>query len=144
MEVQKFGPKIQKSSFSFPSCTRRKMHQWLTARWSWIDRKDGIGSVKLVELLLFQDIFLGFTSASLDYPLCPSPPIPGIVPTGITFAFTYRCTQFLCSIHPLSPFLCPLPSPSGKGKKLRRWIWLIYTLDKNGYRILKPTETTIR
>jgi hypothetical protein len=40
----------------------------------------------------------------------PSPallysPIPGIISTGIIFAFTYMCTQYLHHIHP--PMFCP-------------------------------------
>jgi hypothetical protein len=32
----------------------------------------------------------------------------------------------------------------GKRRKLRRWIWLMYFLCKNEYRIFKPVEITIR
>jgi hypothetical protein len=32
----------------------------------------------------------------------------------------------------------------GKRRKLSRWIWLMYFLYKNGYRICKPVEVTIR
>jgi hypothetical protein len=33
-----------------------------------------------------------------------TPPIPGIVSTGIIFAFIYMCTHFLHSIHPSTSF----------------------------------------
>jgi hypothetical protein len=32
----------------------------------------------------------------------------------------------------------------GKRRKLTRWIWLMYSLYKNEYRIFKPVEITIR
>jgi hypothetical protein len=32
----------------------------------------------------------------------------------------------------------------GKRSRLRRWIWLMYFLYKNEYRIFKLVETTIR
>jgi hypothetical protein len=32
----------------------------------------------------------------------------------------------------------------GKRRQLRRLIWLVYSLYKNQYRILRPAETTIR
>jgi hypothetical protein len=54
------------------------------------------GAQILIVLLLF---FLVFTpSTSLLH--CPSP-IPGVVSTGIIFAFTYMCTHFFVPYSPL-------------------------------------------
>jgi hypothetical protein len=46
-------------------------------------------------------IILGFTPSTT---LLTSVPIPGIVSTGLVFAFTYMCTHFLHHIHPPTSF----------------------------------------
>jgi hypothetical protein len=65
-----------------------------------------------------------FAQVLTMYPIChtwihplyssplPSPPqIPGIVSTGINFAFIHMCTHFLHRIHPPTSFPIHLPSP---------------------------------
>jgi hypothetical protein len=45
-------------------------------------------------------------------PLTSTPLIPEIASTGLTFPFTYMCTQyFLCYIHPPTSFSHMLPLP---------------------------------
>jgi hypothetical protein len=63
-------------------------------------------------------IILEFTSSIilLYLPL----PIPGMVSTGIIFAFTYMCVHFLYHIHPPSLFPCYLSPPTGTSSTLGR------------------------
>jgi hypothetical protein len=45
-------------------------------------------------------------------PLSPSPHIPGIVSTGITFLYSYSYTQYLLNIHSSSPSYPFIPLPT--------------------------------
>jgi hypothetical protein len=58
-------------------------------------------------LTMYQIYLVEFTPTLLFF----MPLIPGIVSTGIIFAFTYRRTQFLHHIHPPTTFPCHLPLP---------------------------------
>jgi hypothetical protein len=57
-------------------------------------------------------IILEFTpSTSLLFPL--TPPVPGMVSTGIICAFTCMCTHFLYCIHRPTHFPCHPSFPTG-------------------------------
>jgi hypothetical protein len=53
-----------------------------------------------------------FTSSTV-FPSYPTPLIPRVVSTGITFVFTYICTHFIILYSPSYPFPQHLPSPTG-------------------------------
>jgi hypothetical protein len=45
-----------------------------------------------------------------QFSFIPPPPIPGVVSTGITFAFTYICIHFISLYSPSYPLSSPPPS----------------------------------
>jgi hypothetical protein len=63
----------------------------------------------MYQILMYQILIFEFTPSKLFFihPL----PIPGIVSTGIIFAFTYTCIHFVYRIHPPAPFSYYLLSP---------------------------------
>jgi hypothetical protein len=63
----------------------------------------------LQEFLWHLQEFLQCIKYIIPLSLIPPPPITGIVSTGIIFAFTYMCSQYMHCIHLLTLFLFPSP-----------------------------------
>jgi hypothetical protein len=102
------GPK---SSFKlhFKSQTKRKLNRnnscffYCCAGWGYI-----VAFTKVLNSVLNISTWIHLSTLSFILPFL----IPGVVSTGIIFAFTYMCTQYLHCIHPPIPFPCHLSTPT--------------------------------